>query len=43
MAKLQRATTSSKYDHVGLLIKLKDGILRVFEAVGDGVSITEWN
>jgi len=26
-----------------LLIKLKDGILRVFEAVGDGVSITEWN
>lgn len=42
-ASLQRGATSSKYDHVGMVIKLTDGITRVFDAVGNGVSLTEWN
>ncbi|KAL4428955.1 hypothetical protein ABPG74_011151 [Tetrahymena malaccensis] len=43
-AKLQRATTISNYDHVGIVIKLKDNVVRVFDAqLDDGVSIQEWN
>lgn len=40
---IQRFTTQSEFDHVAMVIRLRDGMLRVFEAVRKGVSLTEWN
>ncbi|EGR34155.1 PH domain protein, partial [Ichthyophthirius multifiliis] len=43
-AHIQRAVTRSKYDHIAMAVKLKDGILRIFDTQGDeGVQLTEWD
>lgn len=40
---IQRGATSSKFDHVGMVIRLSDNLIRIFDAVGEGVCLTEWN
>ncbi|KAL4474443.1 hypothetical protein ABPG72_007842 [Tetrahymena utriculariae] len=42
-AAMQRKTTFSKYDHVGIVIRLRDNFVRIFDATGYGVELTEWN
>ncbi|EAS06661.1 PH domain protein (macronuclear) [Tetrahymena thermophila SB210] len=42
-AAMQRKTTFSKYDHVGIVVKLRDNFVRIFDATGYGVELTEWN
>lgn len=44
LAKVQRAFTRSKYDHVALVMRYSTGQLAFFEAIqGEGVTIVRWD
>eukprot|EP00742_Colponemidia_sp_Colp-10_P002997 GILJ01003198.1.p1 GENE.GILJ01003198.1~~GILJ01003198.1.p1 ORF type:complete len:467 (+),score=67.59 GILJ01003198.1:137-1537(+) len=44
VAKMQRSFTRSHWDHVGVILRYRDGDIALFEATGlEGVAICTWN
>ena len=40
----QRMMTDSEYDHIGMIVRFRDGSLKVFEANNcEGVALYEWS